>query len=120
MVFVCKDTIYFNNYKDFPFKKCYLNTYWRLIMQDERRLRINCRTAAKDFLGRVFVDNAILTNHGVHALWNVNRHNLTLRIEDDDDVAPVVASGIVLQDESNDTTGSVKELQMFAHQIRIA
>ena len=72
-------------------------------MQDEGRLWIDRRAAAKNLLGRVLIDFTILAGHGVHGLGDVDGHNLALGIEDNDDVTPVVTSCIVLQHKSDDT-----------------
>ena len=41
-------------------------------------------------------------------------------IEDDNDVTPVVAAGIVLQAEGDDTSGGIEEFQVLAYQMGIA
>ena len=104
----CKGTNNYMIYKAIPLKK--LNNIRKSIMQDKRRLRIDRRTTTKNLLGRVFIDFTILTDYGVHTLGNVDRHYLTFRIEDNNDVAPVVTSGIVLQYKGDDTRRRIEEL----------
>ena len=45
---------------------------------------------------------------------------LTVGIEDDNDVTPVVAAGIVLQTESHHACRGIEKLQMLSHQMSVA
>ena len=89
-------------------------------MQDEGGLGTDGGTATKNLLIALFIDFTVLANYGVHTLRDVDSGRLTIGIEDDDDVTPVIAASIVLQAEGDDASGGIKELQVLAHQMGIA
>ena len=92
----------------------------RLFVHDERRLRTDIDTTSEGLAGGLLIDLAILTDNGVHGLGNGYLLRLTRGVEDDDDVAPIVATCIVLQAEGYDTLGGIEEFEVLAHQVGIA
>lgn len=73
-----------------------------LIVDNQSRLRIDNNLVAMHFAEAALVDLSIAADHGVSAVGDGDSLGLTVGIEDDDDVLPRIASGMVLQHEAHE------------------
>ena len=67
----------------------------------------------------LFVDTAITADDGIVSVGDGHLHIRLVGIEDDDDVAPVVSAGIILQAISHNPLGGIDELQVLAYKVGI-
>ena len=77
-----------------------------------------CRCAADCFYS-LLIDGAVLADNSVFPCRNGNGYVLGGGVQYDDDITPVVSSGIVLQAEGNDTLGGIEEFQMLTYKVGI-
>ena len=89
-------------------------------MDDQGGLGIDDGLGALEGAEALLVDLAVAADDGVGAFGDGDLLIGLAGIEDDDDVAPVVAACIVLQAVGDKAFGHVEELEMLAHEIGIA
>ena len=89
-------------------------------MQNHRRLRCHQSTATEKLGRGSLVNLAILTNNGVYGLGEVDSGLFAISIKDDDDVTPIIATGIILQAEGHHPLGGIEEFKMLSDQMGVA
>ena len=89
-------------------------------MQDECRLRIDQGLGTFEGAEAALDDLAVAADDGVAALGDGDLDGGLVGIEDDDDVAPVVAACIAFQTEGDDGLGGLEKLEVLAHEVGIA
>ena len=72
--------------------------------EDECRLGGHLYPGAVHLAQSLFINLAVAAHHGVAPFWDVDDTGLTVGIEDDNDVAPGITTGMVFQAEGNETT----------------
>ena len=75
---------------------------------------------ALDGAETVFIDLPVAGHDGVSPLWDFHQTSGLVGIKDDDDILPVIATGMVLQSEGHHAFLRGEELQVSAHQVGIA
>ena len=86
-------------------------------MQNQRRLHRDIHLVTTELAQALLVDTSMIADNGILSVGYVNTHLLAIGIEDDDDVTPVVAAGIVLQSEGHHILRSIEKLEMLPHQV---
>ena len=72
-------------------------------MDDQCRLRVDNDFVAMHLAKAALIDLSIATHNRVFAFRNRDRLRLAVSIEDDDDVLPRIATGMVFQNEAHKT-----------------
>ena len=85
-------------------------------MKNQGGLGANYHLITINIRESLLVNPTVLANDRVPALRYVNRLFLTAAVEDDEDVSPCIAAGMILQTEGDNTFWHVHELQVAAHE----
>ena len=89
-------------------------------MQDQRRLRMDRHLHTIDGLQPVLIYLAVLADNGIGSLGDRHLPCRFIGIEDNDDIIPCIATGMILQPISHKTICCRQELEMILYKLCLA